>query len=256
MPLDMEKVRELRPQTEFYYFPTTGSTMTEMSRLLGSGAGASTVVVADEQTAGIGRFGRSWISEKDAGIYTSIILRLPLAPAEMPIASLVIGLAVAEAIEKSSHLACDLRWPNDVLIADRKVAGILTQLVDEDIIAGVGINVNNTAFPDDLRTPATSLLLASGGRPQNRERLLAKLLDSLDSFSDLLVSQGSGAILRTFAAASTYVMDRRVIVEESGVRGTTAGLDQQGFLLVRSHDSGVMRRISSGGIRPDPEASV
>ncbi len=256
MPLDIDKIRGLRPQTEFHYFPTIGSTMTEISRLLASGSGPATVVVADEQTAGIGRLGRSWISEKNAGIYTSIVLRLPLSPAEMPIASLLIGLAVAEAIEKSSHLACDLRWPNDVLIADRKVAGILTQLADENIIAGVGINVNNTAFPDDLRTPATSLLLASGGRPQNREKLFAELLDSLDAFSELLVSKSSTAILRTFAAGSTYVMNRRVIVEESGMRGTTAGLDDQGFLLVRSHDSGVTRRISSGGIRPDPEASL
>ncbi len=254
MPLDMEEVRSLRPQNEFHYFKVIGSTMTEASRLAMAGAIHGTVVIAEEQTSGIGRLGRSWISERAAGIYVSILLRLPLTPTNLPLASLLVGLTTAEAIEKSTHLACDLRWPNDVLIKERKVAGILPQLVDDCIIAGIGINVNNERFPSNLRTPATSLFLASG-RIQSRERILAHLLESLDTFSDLLIHRGPEAILRAFAAASTYVSNRRIVVEENGLRGMTAGLDSHGFLLVRSAD-GHTQRISSGGVRPDPEGAA
>ncbi len=254
MPLDLEQIRQLRPQNEFHYFETIGSTMTEAARLAVSGARHRTVVIADEQTGGIGRLGRSWISEHDAGIYLSILLRLPLPPGNLPVASLLVGLATAEAIEKATHLACDLRWPNDVLINEQKVAGILPQLVEDCIVAGIGINVNNRQFPGELRTPATSLFLASGDRLQSREKVLVQLLESLDTFSDLLADRGPEAILRAFSAASTYVMNRRIVVEESGLKGTTAGLDAYGFLLVRS-ENGHTQRVSSGGVRSTPEGS-
>ena len=254
MPLDLAYIREHRPQNIFLYFPSVGSTMTEAARLIETKTPPGAVVLADEQTAGIGRLGRSWLSEPEAGIYASIILQLPLAPAELPIASLLIGLAAAEAIQKCTHLACDLRWPNDILVDEKKAAGILPQLVNEFVIAGIGINVNNRSFPSDLRTPAISLYLASGGRPHSRERLTVQLLESLDNFSELLERNGREAILRAFSAASSYVRDRRVIVEENGMRATTCGLDSHGFLLVRP-DSGAMLRISSGGVRPDPGAA-
>ncbi len=254
MPLDLGKLRELRPENEFHYIPVIGSTMTEASRLATVRAPNGTVVIADEQTSGIGRLGRNWISEEDVGIYASILLRLPVPPSDLPVASLLIGLAVAEGIANATHVTCDLRWPNDVLIAEKKVAGILAQLVGGCVIAGVGINVNNTAFPNALRTPATSLLLASGGSPQSREVVLGSVLESLDSFQALLLHNGIEAVLRAFSAASSYVMNRRVIVEESGARGVTAGLDEHGFLLVRL-ESGEIERISSGGIRPDTGAA-
>ena len=250
MPLNVAKLRALRSQNEFHYFPSLGSTMTEAGRLAAGGSPHGTLVIAEEQTSGLGRLGRSWISQPELGIYCSVLLRLPLQPVHLPIGSLVAGLATAEAIQQSTQLICDLRWPNDVLVGERKVAGVLTQLVDHCIVAGIGINVNNPAFPDDLRTPATSLLLASGGRLQSREKLLVHLLESLDVFSDLLLNEGPEAILRAFAAASSYVANRRVIVEENGTRGVTAGLDENGFLLVRS-DEGKLQRISSGGVRPD-----
>jgi BirA family biotin operon repressor/biotin-[acetyl-CoA-carboxylase] ligase len=254
MPLDLQCIRQLRPTNDFRYFETIDSTMTEAARLAEAGLGQETVVIAEEQTSGLGRRGRSWISEAEVGIYCSVLLRLPLVPSQLPIASLLIGLATAEAIEKATNLACDLRWPNDILIRERKVAGILPQLVKDCIVAGIGINVNNAKFPAGLRTPATSLLLSSGRR-QSREKLLVKLLESVDSFSELLAAKGPQAILRAFTAASTYVTDRRVIVEENGFRGTTAGLDQQGFLLLRS-DEGQTSRISSGGIRKEFESST
>ncbi len=99
---------------------------------------------------------------------------LPLPAASLPIASLLLGLATAEAIQKSTQLACDLRWPNDVLVNERKVAGILTQLVESCIVAGIGINVNQTSFPTDLRTPATSFRIAERWTAQSREEVIVR----------------------------------------------------------------------------------
>ena len=250
MALDVERVRALRPQNEIRYFATIGSTMTEATRLATSGAPHGTVILADEQTAGIGRLGRSWESKPELGVYCSILLRLALSPGNLPIASLVLGLATAEAIQKSTQLACDLRWPNDVLIGERKTAGILTHLVDSCIIAGVGINVNQTSLPRNLRTPATSLRIESGGRIQCRENLIVNLLDGLDTFCSMLCKQGPASILRAFSSASSYAVHRRVILEDSGAKGITAGLDENGFLLVRS-ENGQVERVATGGVRPD-----
>jgi BirA family biotin operon repressor/biotin-[acetyl-CoA-carboxylase] ligase len=131
--------------------------MTAAAGFAEAGAPHGTVVLADEQVAGVGRFGRTWLSPPGTGIYCSILLRLKLPAASTPIASLLVGLAAADAIQKTTNLLCDLRWPNDVLVDERKVAGILTQLIGDSVIAGIGINVNQLTFPSDLRTPATSL---------------------------------------------------------------------------------------------------
>ena len=221
--------------------------MVEASHLVNANAATGTVVLADEQTAGVGRLGRSWISAPDVGIYCSVLLRLPLAPDKLPVANLVLGLSVAEAIQKATSLSCDLRWPNDVLISGKKVCGILTQLVDFCIVAGIGINVNQTEFEPGLRTPATSLFLESG-KLQSREQLFIAVLESIDSFSKLLHEEGTDAILRAFSANSSYVNERIVTVEDGGMRGTTAGLDDCGFLRLRTPD-GRLHRISSGGVR-------
>jgi BirA family transcriptional regulator, biotin operon repressor / biotin---[acetyl-CoA-carboxylase] ligase len=250
MRLDVEKIRNLRPQNELHYFGTIASTMTEAARLAASGAPHGTIVLAEEQTAGIGRLGRSWHSDAELGIYCSILLRLRVEAGTIPVINLLLGLATAEAIQKSTHLACDLRWPNDVLINEGKVAGILAQLVDHCVIAGIGINVNQTSFPPNLRTAATSLQIESASRMQSRDRILIDLIESVDGFSSMLVAQGSECIVRAFMSASSYALDRRVLLEEDGRRGITAGLDENGFLLVR-FDNGRMERIAAGGVRRD-----
>lgn len=250
MPLDIERIKRQRPGNTIHYYPTIGSTMIEGSSLANSGAAHGTVVLADEQTAGMGRFGRSWLSHADAGIYCSVLLRLGLKPGSLPIASLVLGLATADAIQKSTELVCDLRWPNDVLIHERKVAGILTHLTEGCIVAGIGINVNQTAFPPGLRTPATSLRIESGGREQSRETVIINLLEAIDTFTSMLETSGPESILRAFTSASSYVLQRRVIIEETGQKGVTAGLDQNGFLLVNL-DRGKLERVAAGGVRPD-----
>ncbi len=249
MPLHTDRIRELFPGKQVHYYRTLGSTMTEAARLADLGAPHGTVVLAEEQTAGVGRLGRSWHSDRELGIYCSLLLRLRLAPENVPIINLVLGLATAEAIQKSSRLACDLRWPNDVLINERKVAGILAQLVDDCVIAGVGINVNQESFPRDLRTPATSLRIEARGALQSRDDIVINLIESVDAFCSMLETGGPDPIIRAFTSASSYTLDRRVLVEEGCRKGVTAGLDENGFLLVR-FDTGGIEKISAGGVRP------
>jgi len=252
MALDLRQLTERLPETPIHYFSTIDSTMTEATRLAAEGAPHGTLVIADEQTAGVGRFGRTWHSEANDGIYCSFILRLPLPASSVAVATLALGLATREAIQQATGLACDLRWPNDVLVDDYKVAGILAQLLDSRIVAGVGINVNQQSLPEGLRTPATSLRLAAGGRIFAREPIIVGLVNEIEEFCTILVEQGAGAILKAFAASSTYIINRRVIYEgETGFeRGTTAGLDSNGFLLVRDNE-GQTRTVYTGGVRPD-----
>jgi len=229
---------------------TIGSTMTEASRLAAEGAPSGTVVGADEQTAGQGRHGRTWHSEPGSGLYVSVILRHQFNPVTLPVVTLALGLAVTEAILKATDLACDLRWPNDVLIQSKKCAGILTQLEGSAIIAGIGMNVNHSRFPEELSGIATSLRIASG-RVHSRERLLVELLPAIDRYCALLEADGRAPILEMFSRASSYVSGRRVCVDQDGstLLGTTAGLADSGFLLLRG-DDGRDHQIVAGGVRP------
>lgn len=224
---------------------TTGSTMTDAA-----GQPPGTVIVAEEQTAGRGRLGRKWHSERGLGLYFSVVLDLSLSSDTLPALTLALGLAAREAIQQVAGVASDLRWPNDVLIGDKKCAGILVELQEATAIAGVGVNVNHASFPDDIAGLATSLRLATG-REQSREDLLEKLLASIDAYASLTAAEGPGAILRLFAQASSYVHGRKVIVGEgeTALEGTTDGLDPSGFLWLRT-TAGARRLIRAGGVRP------
>ena len=114
---------------------------------------------------------------------------------------------------------------------------------------GIGINVNHLSFEPGLRTPATSLRIESNGRAQSREDLVVNLFEAIDTFCAMLGSQGPASILRAFTSASSYVVNRRVLIEESGSSGTTSGLDENGFLMIR-YESGQTQRLAAGGIRP------
>lgn len=227
------------------------STMTEAARLADAGAPSGTVIGADVQTAGQGRHGRHWESQV-GGLYISVILRAPLGPEELPVLTLALGLAVAESLQQSAGIACDLRWPNDVLINGRKCAGILTQLHDDVVIAGIGINVAQASFPPELEALATSILLAAGKAP-SRDVLLNALLDSIDSHTALLQREGKDRILDMFTQASSFVTGRRVIVDQGGYsdEGVTEGLNSNGFLVLRT-PAGQRKVILAGGVRPAP----
>ncbi len=247
---DIEWVRARMPGRRVEYVATTGSTMADAEALLDEGCPSGTVVVAGEQTAGQGRLGRAWHSEPHAGLYASIVLRLPLPVLRLPLVTLTLGLATVDAISLASGLLCDLRWPNDVLAQGRKCAGILVVGHGDALVAGIGINANHQEFPEAVRDVATSLRLVTG-REQSRELLLLALLESIDREVAVLVESGPGAVLREFSRASSYVHGRRVVVEDGERRltGFTEGLDPSGFLILRT-DDGARELILSGGVRP------
>ena len=228
--MDIERLRREFPARRIEYYSTIDSTMRAAA-----GLEAGSVVLADEQTAGQGRLGRRWHSEAGSGIYCSIVLK------PIPVLTLALGLATADAIARSTGMVCDLRWPNDVMLAEKKVAGILVQ----NAIAGIGINVNHSSFPPELASEATSLRLHTGA-PVSLTDVILALLPAVDRFVEL----DKDTILRLFTSASSYAAGRRVTVAqpEGVIEGTTAGLDPAGFLIVHQ-DDGTDTLIVAGGVR-------
>ncbi|MCU1329599.1 MAG: biotin--acetyl-CoA-carboxylase ligase [Bryobacterales bacterium] len=212
--------------------------MKDATALAAQGAPHGTAVVAESQSAGIGRHGHTWHSDDLGGLYLSIILRIPGAA---PSVTLALGLAVQEAVDEVAGVASDLRWPNDVMISERKVAGILVQMADDALIAGIGVNANQLTFPPELRGTATSLRLETG-RTFDMETLLQRVLTLSLHYTQL----SRAAILRRFEECSSYARGKSVEVES--MTGVTAGLDADGFLLVRTPNG--IRTITAGGVRP------
>ncbi|PYT15442.1 MAG: biotin--[acetyl-CoA-carboxylase] ligase [Acidobacteria bacterium] len=250
MPFDIARVRARLPGRRIDWFASVSSTMTPAARLARDGCSSGTIVGADEQVAGIGRHGRVWHSEAEGGLYVSMILRLGASGGALPVMMLALGVGVRDAIAEVTGLAPDLRWPNDVLLNSRKCAGILAQLEGEAVIAGIGINVNQTRFPQEFELLATSLALE--GKPGvAREELLVAVVNSVEHCCKILTEEGSAAILRMFSCASSYVEGRRVNVKQGAevIEGVTCGLDPSGFLLVRQ-DNGRQTTILAGGVRP------
>jgi BirA family biotin operon repressor/biotin-[acetyl-CoA-carboxylase] ligase len=221
------------------------------------------VFLAEEQTAGRGRSTHSWHSERGTGIYCSFLLRPPMTPAESLWLSLIAGVAVQDAVRETSGLAADIRWPNDLLINDRKFAGILTEMSSEaskvhHAIIGVGINVNQHEFPDELRDTATSMQI-EGKREFSRLEVAAAMIRALDrEYRALLRAMASPIrtpalrfepIMRRVESRSSYAQGKAVHVDEDGgYNGITDGLDPRGFLRVRT-DKG-LRIVISGSVRP------
>jgi BirA family biotin operon repressor/biotin-[acetyl-CoA-carboxylase] ligase len=169
--------------------------------------------------------------------------------------SLATGLAAKEAIREAAGLDIDIRWPNDLLLGEQKLGGILVETAAESgpeaalryAVIGIGINVNHASFPADLATLATSLRIATQ-KIVSRQTLLLQLLRALDRELTLL-EDGASSLLSRFAEASSWVRGKRVQVpEQGGYTGMTAGLDSRGFLLVDS-DDGITRTVLSGGVR-------
>jgi len=221
------------------------------------------VFLAEEQTAGRGRSTHSWHSERGAGIYASFLLRPSMAPSEALWLSLVAAVAVQDAVRETTSLAADIRWPNDLLINDKKFAGILTEMSSEGskvhhAVIGIGINVNQQSFPQELRETATSLRI-EGGREYPRLDVAAALIRALDREYRALLRTVSSPIrtpalrfepiMRRIEARSSYAHGMHVHVEEDGgYNGVTDGLDPRGFLRVRT-DKG-LRIVISGSVRP------
>jgi len=225
-----------------HYF-RINSTNTEALYLAQQGAKHGTVVVAEEQTHGRGRLGRTWYSEKASGIYVSVILRPPFSPSAAPILTLMAGLAAHETLSAITGLDLDIRWPNDLLVNGKKVAGILTEMNAElgrlhTVVLGIGINVNHAEMPPELKPIATSLRIQSQ-KPWSRIQICAALLKSLTKYYHLLLENGSAAIAERWAAASSYANGKRirVVTAEAERLATTIGLEPHGGLCVRYDDA-------------------
>jgi BirA family biotin operon repressor/biotin-[acetyl-CoA-carboxylase] ligase len=240
--------------SDLNHFYKIGSTNTVAMAAAADGAPEGSVFLAEEQTAGRGRGANSWQSPQSTGIYCSVILRPELAPSDVLALSLAVGLAVQSAIQQiDSRVQIDLKWPNDVLLNGKKVCGILTEMNAEAtrvryIVVGIGINVNQASFAKEL--PATSLRLATGSE-WSRVELVGALLKSLDrEYRQLTGDEGAKeAILRRFSENSSWVLGKRVRIEENGsaFEGTTEGLDPRGFLQVRTPYG--VQTVLSGTVR-------
>ena len=254
---------------KLHYSAVTDSTNADALAAARSGQAHGSVYFADEQRAGRGRGDHAWHSAAGDGLYVSVLLRPPIPALRLPLLPLAAGLAVAEAIRVVAGLAVDLRWPNDLLIsaprtktcpwglqsASRKAGGILVESKIENgaaafAVVGIGVNVHQSGFAADLATPASSLDLEAKRRV-SRQDLLVSLLESLEREALGLADAAAGVTVPArVAQASTWIRGRRVEVHgPQACTGITAGLDENGFLLVRTAEGLVT--VQTGGIR-DP----
>lgn len=234
----------------FYYHESLASTMDEAFKLGMEGAPEGTVVCAETQTKGRGRLGRGWVSAKYKGIYCSIILRPRLSPSDISKLTLLTAVAVSEAIECVTHIRPMIKWPNDLLIKNKKLAGILTELraeVDQMkfVVVGIGINVNNSG--SQLIEGATSLKNETGHN-FSRVELFKAILRVLERW--YLQCQGGDfkELLNAWKERS-LTLGRRVRVTDpaSVIEGVAVDLDTDGGLLVRQ-DSGVIVKKMAGDV--------
>jgi BirA family biotin operon repressor/biotin-[acetyl-CoA-carboxylase] ligase len=236
-----------------HHHAVLGSTNEVAFRLAQDGAEHGEVVVAEQQTSGKGRRGRAWVSPPGLNLYFSAILRPELPPQRAPELTLVAAVALAETLRECGVDAA-IKWPNDVHIDGRKVAGILTELSAEPervhfVIVGVGVNLNcqDEHFPEELRGVATSLSLARGEKV-HRARFAASLWTRLEEWLDLYLETGFDAVrARWKELSSTLGQDVLVRTDRSELRGLAEDIDPSGALLVRT-EGGQLERVLAGDV--------
>lgn len=241
--------------SEVVYYDQIASTNEEARKLAEAGAIEGTVVIADAQTGGKGRLGRQWSSPPGVNLYLSLILRPSFSPRYATQMTFMSAVVVAQAIETVTDLTPQLKWPNDVMLQGRKVAGLLNELNAETeqvhyLVLGVGVNLNMTPeqFPADLRTPATSLLI-DGGVKVSRREFTQVLLQRLDHLYDAYRSGGFQALKGEWEKRC-HMIDRWVEVDYQSSQkvGQVSGIDETGALLL-SLPGGVTEKILAGDVR-------
>jgi BirA family biotin operon repressor/biotin-[acetyl-CoA-carboxylase] ligase len=233
-----------------YHFFKTDSTNRVALELAHAGEPEGAVILAEEQTAGRGRAGRTWQSERAAGIYVTLVLRPRLAPVQAPLLTMMAGLSAHAAIQAVTGLEVDVKWPNDLLIRGKKVGGILTEMHAEPgavrfVIVGIGLNVNQEKFAGELGTIATSLR-AETGKQESRLEVLVRLLREFESDYNRFLREGAASVTKRFEMVSSYANGKRVRVTSGNesFAGTTAGLGAEGLLQVKREDGQVVTVIS------------
>lgn len=232
-------------------FDTIGSTNTEAANQARQGALEGLCVIAGQQTAGRGRHGRTWVSEPNSGLYFSIVLRPKLEDRFVPLITLMAGIAVYDTL-KEFGLKPDIKWVNDVLVGDRKIAGILAETVDTPtgpaVVVGIGINITSRNFPNEISETATSIEsetpIMRGFGPRAVDRILveSKLVEFLNYWYEILKTRnGPNEVISNWRQRSSYYTGKavRVTLHEGIIEGITDGLEGNGALRIRSSNGSV-----------------
>jgi BirA family biotin operon repressor/biotin-[acetyl-CoA-carboxylase] ligase len=228
---------------------STNTTVADAAR---GGAAEGLVVVADHQTAGRGRLGRTWSAEPGTALLLSVLLRPPLPLDEVPVVLMAAGVAACDGVEAAAGFRPGLKWPNDLVVADRKLAGLLTEATggpEPGVVLGLGINVGAAAYPPDLSGEATSCE-DEAGRPVDRGEVLVSFLTALEARYSAVLSGRRSAILDAYRAASA-TLGRRVRVEltaGAALEGRAAEVADDGQLVVVD-DAGTRHAVHVGDVK-------
>jgi BirA family transcriptional regulator, biotin operon repressor / biotin---[acetyl-CoA-carboxylase] ligase len=238
-----------------YHFYDVDSTNLFAGRLLAHGhkVPEGTVVIAESQSAGRGRLGRSWHSEREAGIYFSMVLFPKAPPSLAPLFTLAAAVAMHNAVERYTGLDIDIKWPNDLLTGGKKICGILSEIQAEvdlvkTMIVGVGLNANHEHLPEEIRDRATSLRLASG-RIQSRIEILLEFFEEFENIYMDFERKGPAGVIEQWTGSSSFANGRKIEIHD-GVRrvsGITRGLNPLGALRVEQK-GGQVDEIYSGDV--------
>ncbi|MGN0360444.1 MAG: biotin--[acetyl-CoA-carboxylase] ligase [Hominisplanchenecus sp.] len=238
---------------EIAYFSTVDSTNNQAKRMAEEGAPHGTLVIADEQTGGRGRRGRSWKTPPKSAIAMTLIVRPELAPEKASMLTLVMGMAVAAACRNLLKLPVGIKWPNDVVADGRKICGILTEMSAEIhaihyLVIGTGINVNMQEFPEEIREIATSLSLQTGYEI-NRAQLICSCMECFEQYYDIFMETGDLSGLAPLYNQMLVNLDAEVRVLEPGneYNGICRGINEKGELLVEKEDH-VIERVFAGEV--------
>ena len=225
-------------------FDTLDSTNTEALKQARLGADEGLCIVAGQQTAGRGRHGRTWVSERNAGLYFSIVLRPIIETRFLPLITLMTGIVVHDTLQEYG-LKPDIKWVNDILVNEKKISGVLAETTDTlkglAVVVGIGINIKSSNFPDEITDLATSIEDQSGQAP-TADEIANTLTRFFAYFYDILSdNDGTKEILNEWRRRSTYFSGKsvRVTLANETLTGTTDGLEENGALRVRKSDGSV-----------------
>lgn len=228
------------------------STSQQIKLLAQQGAKSGTIIVAEQQTNGKGRLGRQWCSPFGTGLWFSILLRPQILPEKIAGITLATGLAVCNAIRQYTNLNAQIKWPNDVIIGNKKVCGILTEMVSQSnkieyVVVGVGINVNTLNFDDEISCKATSLAKELG-KNINREDFFAHVLDKIQEEINKYLSSPDSSISTDYIQLCA-TLGRQVVVNRGNntITGTAVAIANNGDLVVQTED-GKAVLINSGEV--------
>ena len=234
-----------------FLFSSIDSTNTFAKTLALDGASEGTVVVADHQTVGRGRLNRAWLSEPGMSLLFSLIVRPTMNPERLGVLSLMAAVAVVQGICDITPIELESKWPNDVLIKGKKICGILLESVFQNlelvgVIIGVGLNVNQTVFVDELRDKATSLKLTLG-RSVDRNTILALVLKRMENLYEILQAGGHEHILELWKV-HTKMLGKGIKISQRGttIEGIAKSVGANGELIIQS--DGVEAKVFAGDV--------